>query len=108
MLFQQNLQEYSFVDHPCRLPGSHLLTDPVEQAIANVHAGWKGNVKNIYEKTVQFMQQCYGSSPKNIHVCIAPSLWSGRCSIYKLSPGVAAGVLGISNKTALLRLVEHQ
>lgn len=51
-----------------------IFYDPATHAIANVHAGWRGNVKNIYGKTVQFMKNRYGSSPDNIHVCISPSL----------------------------------
>lgn len=51
-----------------------IFYDPIQQAIANVHAGWRGNVKNIYNRTVQFMQATYNSAPENIHVCISPSL----------------------------------
>lgn len=51
-----------------------IFYDPTNHAIANVHAGWRGNVKNIYEKTVVFMKNRYGSSPDNLHVCISPSL----------------------------------
>lgn len=51
-----------------------IFFDPVNQAIANIHAGWRGNVKNIYAKTIEFMKLKYGSSPNNIHVCISPSL----------------------------------
>ena len=51
-----------------------IFYDPVNHAIANVHAGWRGNVKDIYGKTVQFMKTRYGSSPNNLHVCISPSL----------------------------------
>jgi YfiH family protein len=51
-----------------------IFYDPVQQAIANVHAGWRGNVQNIYAKTVSFMKSCYASSPANLHVCISPSL----------------------------------
>lgn len=51
-----------------------IFYDPVQQAIANVHAGWKGNVQNIYGKTVNFMKHHYGSFPDNLHVCISPSL----------------------------------
>ena len=29
-----------------------IFYDPLNHAIANVHSGWKGNVRNIYAKTV--------------------------------------------------------
>ncbi len=51
-----------------------LFYDPIQNAIANVHSGWRGNVKDIYGKTVQFMKQRYGCLPTNLHVCISPSL----------------------------------
>lgn len=51
-----------------------IFYDPVQHAIANVHCGWRGNVQNIYAKTVAFMHRQFGSSPKNILVGISPSL----------------------------------
>jgi polyphenol oxidase len=51
-----------------------IFYDPINHVVANVHAGWRGNVKNIYGKTVEFMKDRYGSSPQNLHVCISPSL----------------------------------
>jgi len=48
--------------------------DPVNHAVANVHAGWRGTVQNIYTETVQFMMKTYGSNPADLHVGIAPSL----------------------------------
>lgn len=51
-----------------------IFYDPVRRALANVHCGWRGNVKNIYSRMIQHMQQDYQSDPKDIHVCISPSL----------------------------------
>jgi polyphenol oxidase len=51
-----------------------IFYDPVQQALANVHSGWRGSVQNIYQKTIQKMEQWFGSHPKNLHVCIGPSL----------------------------------
>ena len=51
-----------------------LFYDPIQHVVANVHAGWRGSVKNIYQKTVQQMHHLYGSNPANIFVCISPSL----------------------------------
>jgi hypothetical protein len=50
-----------------------IFYDPANHILANVHCGWRGNVKNIYEKTIQKMQTL-GSLPKDILVCISPSL----------------------------------
>ncbi|MBX9642076.1 MAG: polyphenol oxidase family protein, partial [Mycobacteriaceae bacterium] len=51
-----------------------LFYDPKNHAAANVHAGWRGSVANIYAETVQQMQQVYGSYPSDLLVCVSPSL----------------------------------
>jgi YfiH family protein len=51
-----------------------LIYDPVQRALANVHAGWRGNVKNIYSATVQKMLQIFGSRPEDLLVGVSPSL----------------------------------
>lgn len=55
-----------------------IFYDPKNKAIANVHAGWRGNVKNIYEKTVFQMKEAFGSSAEDLLVCISPSLGPAR------------------------------
>lgn len=54
-----------------------IFYDPAHKAIANVHAGWRGNVQNIYAKTVAFMREKYGTDPSELIVGISPSL--GPC-----------------------------
>ena len=51
-----------------------VIYDPVHRALANVHSGWRGNVKNIYRTTVQKMAQSFGSRPEDLLVGISPSL----------------------------------
>lgn len=51
-----------------------IFYDPMNHAIANVHAGWRGSVQNIYAETILSMKNQYGSEPKNLIVCISPSL----------------------------------
>ena len=55
-----------------------LFYDPATSTIANVHAGWRGNVKNIYAATVEKMVRDAGSKTKDIRVCISPSLGPDR------------------------------
>lgn len=47
--------------------------DPKEKLIANIHCGWRGNVVNIYQKTIASME-AKGSKRDNILVGISPSL----------------------------------
>lgn len=50
-----------------------IFVDPARRLLANVHAGWRGNVANIYQKTVERLCQM-GSRPEEILVGISPSL----------------------------------
>jgi YfiH family protein len=54
-----------------------LLYDPVNKVIAAIHAGWKGTVKLIVEKTIKKMVDEFGSDPKDIIAGIGPSV--GPC-----------------------------
>lgn len=51
-----------------------IFYDPLHHAVANVHCGWRGNVKNIYREIVEAMGQRYGSRPQDLLVGISPSL----------------------------------
>jgi hypothetical protein len=54
-----------------------LLLDPVQPAIAVVHAGWKGTALDIAAKAVEEMVLAFGSDPKDILAGIGPSI--GPC-----------------------------
>lgn len=51
-----------------------IFYDPIKQVIANIHAGWRGQVKNIYRATVHKMMKDFGSKPENLLIGISPSL----------------------------------
>ncbi len=51
-----------------------LFYDPVNNVVANVHAGWRGNVQNIYANTVKYMQEYHGTNLADLKVGISPSL----------------------------------
>lgn len=55
-----------------------LFFDPVHHAIANVHCGWRGNVQNIYRKTIGKMIEKFLTKPEDLLVCISPSLGPQR------------------------------
>lgn len=50
-----------------------IFLDPIKRICANVHAGWRGNVQNIYKEAVEKFKLA-GSSPENLLVGISPSL----------------------------------
>ena len=54
-----------------------LIFDPVQRAIAVVHAGWKGTVALLARKTILAMQRYCQTQPEDCLVGIAPSI--GPC-----------------------------
>lgn len=70
------------------VPGAHLviqaadcqsvmLVDPVHNAIANIHSGWRGSIQNIIGRTVEKMAEVFGSRACDLLAGIGPSL--GPC-----------------------------
>lgn len=51
-----------------------LIYDEVLHVVAAVHAGWRGTVKRIVEKTVQVMQTVYDCSPSTLKACLGPGI----------------------------------
>lgn len=63
-----------------------LILDPIRKAIGLCHAGWKGTVAKIAQKTILAMQSEYGTRPEDCLVGIAPSI--GPCC-YEVDSQVA-------------------
>jgi YfiH family protein len=51
-----------------------IFYDPVHEAIAVAHAGWRGSAQNIYARVVETMHREIGTQAHNLIVCISPSL----------------------------------
>ncbi len=51
-----------------------LLVEPRRRVVAAVHAGWRGTVKRIVEKTVGVMRQQFGADPARIRAALGPSI----------------------------------
>jgi YfiH family protein len=54
-----------------------LLVDPKKRAIGAIHAGWRGTLARIAQKTVGEMQMRYGSKPADILAALGPAI--GGC-----------------------------
>lgn len=50
--------------------------DTVHKAIGLSHAGWKGTVKKIGQKTLLKMMECFSTNPEDCLVAIGPSIGS--------------------------------
>ncbi|MGH9732735.1 MAG: peptidoglycan editing factor PgeF [Candidatus Acidiferrales bacterium] len=62
-----------------------LLVDPRHRAVAAVHAGWRGTVARIAEKTVGRMAMEFGTRPRDVLAALGPGI--GRCC-YEVGPDV--------------------
>jgi len=63
--------------------------DPVRRAIGVAHAGWRGTVRKIAARTAQTMFDTFGTRPRDLIACIAPSI--GPCC-YRVGDDVIAQV----------------
>jgi YfiH family protein len=63
-----------------------LLCDPSKNVVGVVHAGWKGTVQCLAQKTVHMLGSTFGCSPKDLVAGIGPSI--GPCC-YEVGPEVA-------------------
>ena len=51
-----------------------LFHDPVTGAVGAAHAGWRGTVQAIAEKTVKAMVDVFGAKPEDIRAAIGPNI----------------------------------
>ncbi len=51
-----------------------FFVDPVRKAIGLSHSGWRGTVQKIGKKTVEKMQEAFGTDPGDVHAAIGPSI----------------------------------
>ena len=54
-----------------------LMYDPVRRVVANVHAGWRGSIRNIIAQTITVMQKIFNCNASHIIAGVGPSL--GPC-----------------------------
>ncbi len=54
-----------------------FIVDPVRKAVAAVHCGWRGLVKNVIKHAVKALRERFDSSPSSLIAAIGPSL--GPC-----------------------------
>ncbi len=78
-----------------------LLYDPKKKVVAAVHAGWRGTVSKIAQKTISRMSEEFGCQPRDVIAGIGPSI---HIHAYEVGPEVVEAVKnGFSNASALLK-----
>lgn len=63
-----------------------LIYDQLNQAVAAIHAGWRGTVGGIVTKTLTQMQQQFGTSPEQCYAYVGTCI--DECS-FEVGPEVA-------------------
>lgn len=53
-----------------------LMYDPVNNAVGAVHAGWRGTLVRIAQKTMVQMLEAFGTKPEDLQVAIGPGICS--------------------------------
>lgn len=80
------------------------LYDPARAAIGLAHAGWKGTLARVAERTIEAMSRSFGTEPGDVMAAIAPSIGRGH---YEVGQDVFdAYVDGFGRKTAQVFLQE--
>lgn len=51
-----------------------IIYDRARHAAAAIHAGWRGTVARIAQKTIRQMEQWCGSNPESLHAVIGPGI----------------------------------
>jgi YfiH family protein len=54
-----------------------MLYDPRRKAVANMHCGWRGNVRGVIPEGIKQMRAAYGTDPTDLLAAVSPSL--GPC-----------------------------
>jgi len=67
-----------------------LLLDPKKRAVAAVHAGWRGTLQRIAEKTIGRLKMEFKTDPSDLLAAIGPAI--GGCC-YEVGTEVAAAFL---------------
>lgn len=62
-----------------------LLHDPVQKAVAAVHSGWRGTVREIARQAIDALMVAYGSRPADLRAAIGPAIGQEN---YRVGPEV--------------------
>jgi YfiH family protein len=63
-----------------------LIADPVKNAVAAVHSGWRGTLSQVLLCTIREMQRVFGSDPSQLLTAIGPGI---RACCYEVGREVA-------------------
>ncbi|MGH9327453.1 MAG: peptidoglycan editing factor PgeF [Terriglobia bacterium] len=80
-----------------------LIVDPQNHAVAAIHAGWRGGLGRIIEKTVAEMRRVFRSEPRYLFVALGPSI---RACCYEVGEEVIDAFAGqFANSNSFFRKI---
>ena len=88
-----------------------LIYDAVHHAVAVVHAGWRGAIAHIVERTMDSMHDAYGTLPSDCYLFIGPSIGADS---FEVSEEIAEQfrqdmrALGLSQVDQVVRYIQRQ
>ena len=65
-----------------------LLYDAAHRAVAAIHAGWRGTIGRIVERTISMMQKEYGTRPAALFAAIGPGISGNAYEVGDELPGL--------------------
>lgn len=87
-----------------------LIYDVVHHAVAVVHAGWRGAIAHIVERTIDSMHDAYGTLPADCYLFIGPSIGADS---FEVSEEIGEQfrqdmhALGLSQVDAVVRYIQR-
>lgn len=87
-----------------------LIYDAVHHAVAVVHAGWRGAIAHIVERTIDSMHDAYGTLPSDCYLFIGPSIGADS---FEVSEEIAEQfrqdmrALGLSQVDQVVRYIQR-
>ncbi len=88
-----------------------LIYDAVHHAVAVVHAGWRGAIAHIVERTMDSMHDAYGTLPSDCYLFIGPSIGADS---FEVSEEIGEQfrqdmcALGLSQVDQVVRYIQRQ
>lgn len=87
-----------------------LVYDRIHHAVAVVHAGWRGAIAHIVERTMDSMHEAYGTMPSDCYLFIGPSIGADS---FEVSEDIAEQFrhdmqdLGLSQVDDIVRYIQR-
>ena len=80
-----------------------LVCDNRLKVVAAIHAGWRGTVKHIVQKTIQTMKQQFGCQAEDLWAMIGPSI---SPDVYEVGEEVAQEFVSAGRADCVIQMVK--